>query len=115
MTKYILVYRGGRKTSKLADGTAPNPEDRAKGMARFKEWLGSIGDGVVSPANPVGPSKIVSTDEVSDGGGPHAFNGYTIINVESMEAALDIARRCPYLDMGTIEVAELMQMGPKKG
>jgi hypothetical protein len=37
--------------------------------------------------------------------------GFTIIEVDSEEAALSIAKACPYLDVrGSLEVSELMQM-----
>jgi hypothetical protein len=39
------------------------------------------------------------------------MSGYTIIEVDSMEAALEIAKACPFLDIGgSLEVSELMQM-----
>ena len=37
--------------------------------------------------------------------------GYTIIEAESMEVALSIAKACPFLDIGgSLEVSELVQM-----
>ncbi len=39
------------------------------------------------------------------------MSGYTIVEVDSMEKALDIARDYPFLDIGgSLEVSELMQM-----
>jgi hypothetical protein len=39
------------------------------------------------------------------------MSGFTIVEVESMEAALSIAKACPFLDVGgSLEVSELMQM-----
>jgi len=47
---------------------------------------------------------------VSDGG-TVGMSGYTIIEADSMEAALSVAKACPFLEVGgTLEVSELMKM-----
>ena len=103
MPKFILVYHGGKQQ--------PNtPEEGAKRMEQFKAWMNSIGSTLVSPANPVGPSKIITADGVKDAPVPDAFNGYSVIDVETFEEALDIGKRCPFLEIGTIEVAQLKEM-----
>jgi len=39
------------------------------------------------------------------------MSGYTIIEVDSMEVALELAKACPFLDIGgSLEVSELLQM-----
>lgn len=39
------------------------------------------------------------------------MSGYTIVEAESMDAALVMAKACPFLDIeGTLEVSELVQM-----
>jgi hypothetical protein len=58
----------------------------------------------------MGKSRTVSADGVSDDGGPNPLTGYTIVKADSMEAALEMAKECPFLEMGTLEVAELMEM-----
>jgi hypothetical protein len=43
------------------------------------------------------------------------MSGFTIIEADSMEAALLIAKGCPFLDIaGSLEVSELVQMGGQK-
>jgi hypothetical protein len=51
----------------------------------------------------------VSSDGVSERG-PNRLTGFSIVLADNMDAALEIARRCPFLDIGTIEVAEEMEM-----
>ncbi|MFT5085347.1 MAG: hypothetical protein ACI9Y1_003406 [Lentisphaeria bacterium] len=47
---------------------------------------------------------------MTEGGSP-LMSGYTIIESESMEQALAIAKACPFLDIGgSLEVFELIQM-----
>ncbi len=36
--------------------------------------------------------------------------GFSIVTADGMDAALAMAKACPFLDMGTIEVAEVMEM-----
>lgn len=44
-------------------------------------------------------------------GGATPVSGYTVVNAEPMEQALEIAAACPFLDIGaSLEVSELIQM-----
>ena len=102
MSNYVFAYHGGKKPD--------SPEEGAKGMAKWKAWLGGLGDAVVNPGTPLGKSKTVSSGGVSDDGGSNSLTGYSIVKADSMEAALEMAKECPFLDMGTIEVAEVKEM-----
>ena len=43
------------------------------------------------------------------------MSGFTIIEADSMEAALLIAKGCPFLDIGgSLEVSELVEMPSQK-
>jgi hypothetical protein len=43
------------------------------------------------------------------------MSGYTIIQADSMDAALSIAKACPFLEIGgSLEVSELIEMPSKK-
>ncbi len=102
MPNYIIAYHGGKKPE--------SPEEGAKHMAKWKAWLGGLGDAVVNPGTPLGMSKTVSADGVSDGGGPNALTGFSVVKADSMDAALEMAKGCPFLDIGTLEVAEMKEM-----
>ena len=103
MSNYIIAYHGGKKPE--------TPEEGAKHMAKWKAWVGGLGDAVVNPGTPLGKSKMVSSGGVSDDGGPNALTGYSIVKADSMDAALEMAKKCPFLDFGgTLEVAEVMEM-----
>ena len=81
-------------------------------MAKWKAWIVGLGDAVVNPGTPLGKSRTVSSGGVSDDGGSNPLTGFSIVKAGSMDAALDMAKGCPFLEMGTIEVAEVMQMKP---
>ncbi len=98
MSNYVFAYHGGKK-----------PE-RAKLMAKWKARIGCLGDAVVNPGSPVGMSKTVSSGGVSDDGGSNPLSGFSIVKADSMDAALEMAKGCPFLEFGTIEVAEVKEM-----
>jgi len=103
MPQYVIVYIGGNQPS--------SPEEGKQHFAKYKEWLSSLGDSAVSPANPLKNTCTVNPDGTVTTGGTTTMSGYTIIEADSMEAALEIAKACPFLDIGgSLEVSELMQM-----
>ena len=107
MPKYVIVYLGGDKPS--------SPEEGKQHMSKYMDWLSSLGDSAVSPANPFKNTSTVNSDGTVTSGGTTKMSGYTIIEVDSMDAALSIAKACPFLDInGTLEVSELMQMPGQK-
>jgi hypothetical protein len=80
-------------------------------MAKYMEWLTALGDSAVSPANPLANTHTVNADGTVTEGGQSSMSGYTIVEVDSLEAAISIAKACPFLEMGgSLEVSELMQM-----
>ncbi len=103
MPDYIIAYRGGRKPA--------SPEEGAKLKAKWKAWVGGLGDAVVDPGTPLGKSRTVNSDGVSDDGGSNPLMGFSIVKADSMDAALELAKACPHLEIGTVEVAEVMDMG----
>jgi hypothetical protein len=64
--------------------------------------------------HPLKNTHTVNPDGSVSSGGTTTMSGYTIIEVDSMEAALSLVHSCPFLDIGgSLEVSELMQMpGP---
>lgn len=103
MSQYIITYLGGDQPS--------SPEEGKRHFAKYMEWLSSLGDSAVSPANPLKNTSTVNPDGTVTTGGTTSMSGFTIIETDSMEEALLIAKGCPFLDVGgSLEVSELMQM-----
>ena len=103
MTKYIITYLGGDQPS--------SPEAGQQHMAKYMEWLGSLGEAAVSPANPFKDTRTMNPDRTVSAGSKTAMSGYTVIEADSMDKALEMAKSCPFLDInGSLEVSELMQM-----
>jgi len=45
-------------------------------MAKFRSWVGGLGDAEVNPGTPLGMSKTVSSDGVSGNGGSNRLTGF---------------------------------------
>ena len=103
MPQFMITYLGGDKPS--------TPEEGKEHFAKYQQWLSSLGDAVVSPANPIKDTHIVNSDGSANAGSQTTMSGYTVIETESIEAAIEISKACPFLEInGTLEVSELMQM-----
>ena len=103
MAQYIIIYLGGEQPA--------NADDAQQHMEKYREWLASLGDAVVSALNPLKDTHVVS-DKGATNGSSTAMSGFTIIQANSLEAVLEMSKSCPFLEIGgTLEVSELMQMG----
>lgn len=102
MPRFVLVYHGGAQPM--------SPEEAEANKRRFMTWMSEVGGALVSPANPFGPSKLVSASGVSDVPAAEALSGYSVIEVDDLDAAVAIAQSCPFLDIGNLEVARLIEM-----
>jgi hypothetical protein len=105
MPQFVLVYLGGNQPS--------SPEKAQQHFERYTQWLTSIGESLIVPTIPLKDTVTVSSSGTVREGGSSAMSGFSIIKAESMQAALDIAKDCPFLEIGgSLEVSELMQMPP---
>jgi len=103
MPKYLLTYHGKPDIQ--------SPEDGAKHMVAWKAWSAGLGDAVVDPGLPVGMSKTITPTEVLDTGGANPVSGITILQADTMDLAIEMAKGCPHLSgTGTIEIAEAIDL-----
>ena len=93
MSDYVLLYQGG---------AMPEGEEAQKAvMDAWDGWFSSIGGALKDGGNPFsGAAKSIASDGgVSDGGGGSA-SGYTILTVDSLDEAVNLAKGCPVLQGG---------------
>ena len=102
MANYIFAYYG--------EPTFASPEEGEQHKAKWQAWVKDLGDAWVNPGTPLGRPKTVSASGVSDDNGAHRLTGFAIVKADSMDAALVLAKGCPFLEHGTIDVAETMDM-----
>lgn len=106
MPDFMITYLGGNKPS--------SPKEGKQHFSKYMEWLSSLGESAASPANPLKDTSTVNPDGSVTAGGATTMSGFTIIRADSMEAALSVAKSCPFLDIGgSLEVSELVQMPGK--
>jgi hypothetical protein len=110
MTKYLFLYHNPAST----DPTPPSPEQMQQMLAnwaswkeKFKKHVVDMGDGLKSSG------KVLSAGEVTDGPFSEAkeiIAGFSIIEAESYDQALEVARECPIVFMpgAIIEIREMM-------
>jgi len=103
MPNYILAYHGGKKPSSSEEG--------AEHMAKWEAWADSLGDSLTNRGTPLGKSKTVSSNGVTDGGGVNPLMGYSILKAVNIDAAVKMVEDSPHIDFGgTMVVAEMMEM-----
>ena len=102
MAELFMVYHGG---------PMPETDDEiAHEMARWGDWMNSLGGQLFKPGASVGKSKTLNASGITDDGGANPVSGYSIDEAEHIEAALALIKACPHLDSGTIELAPLIDM-----
>ena len=98
MPKFLITYHG------VLD-TPPTEEAREEMTSAFMKWASSVGDNMVDPGSPLAPSRIVTS--TGDSLGDTEIGGYTIIQADNLDEAVDAVRSHPFLSRGgTLHVAE---------
>lgn len=105
MPKYIFIYLGGE--------TPASPEEAKQHFVDYENWLRSLGSAVVSPAIPFKDTHTVQPDGKIEPGTTTGMSGMSIIQMATMEKALEAAKACPFLAIGgTLEVSEMLEVAP---
>ena len=101
MAKFVLTFEDARQPS--------SPEAGQQHMSDHRDWLAGLGDTLVMPQLAFRQTRVVTDQGVREAG-PGGIMGFLIIEAENMEAAIAVARQCPFLAMGTMRVAEAMDV-----
>ncbi len=91
---YVMLYTGGRM---------PESEvEQAEILKAWEAWYGRIGNALVDAGNPFASrSKSITSDGmVIESRDDCIHSGYTIIQADSLEAAVSMAKTCPILKDG---------------
>ena len=103
MNTYILVYLGSAQPT--------NEEEGAKHFEKYRVWLSSLGDALISPANPIKDTNVITPDGTVAPGSTTEMSGFSVIQADSMLIAIEMAKTCPFLEIGgTLEISEMMRM-----
>jgi hypothetical protein len=86
MTKYLFVYHAPVPP---ADATPPDPEQVDAVMAAWNAWAGKVGNRMVDFG--------ITPDDTTPSS--RAVAGYSIIEADSLDAAVDLGKVHPHLSM----------------
>ena len=103
MPQDIIAYIGGQQPS--------TPEEGKAQMEKWKAWISGLGDAVVNPGTPLKDVRVMAPDGTVRVGAGNDMHGFTVVEADSLDHALAMARECPYLEIGgSLEIAEMMNM-----
>ena len=102
MNKYLFAYYG--------EPQFKSPEDGKKHMAEWGAWMNTLGRSMTDRGVPLKTTKTVSSNGIQDGGRSTRLTGYSVVEAASMDDAIAMAKTCPHLNFGTIDVGEVMEM-----
>jgi len=102
MPQFIIAYHGGRKLD--------SAEEEKAHRQRWIDWVQGLGPALVNPGTPLGESWTVSDQGASEGA-ENPLTGFSVVEADTLQAALTIAQDCPFCEIGTLEVAEMRSMG----
>ena len=104
MARYVFAYSGGR-------GVSPDEAERNAQMARWGRWFADLGSAVVDGGAATGPAKTVGPGDSVGDGGSRGLTGYSIVQADSLESAVELAKGCPVLEIGgAVDVYEAIAM-----
>jgi hypothetical protein len=89
MTDYLLLYSGG--------GMPETEAEQADVMKAWDAWMSTLGAALKDGGNPFSPAakSIAADGTVSDGPVGGMASGYSIIQADSLDDAVEMAKGCP--------------------
>jgi hypothetical protein len=92
LAKFLLIYHGGNQ---------PQGEEEGKAVTEaWMAWFEGLGAAVADGGNPTGAAKSVAPDGSVADFDPASLTGYSILDADSLETAVEMARGCPHLAAG---------------
>ena len=102
MPQFGLLYVGEPQFS--------SPEEGQANGERYWAWLEGLGDAIVNKGIPMGPPTRVTAEGVSSEKRADRLTGLTIVEADDMDAAIEIAKACPYLEVAALDVVQIFEM-----
>ena len=90
MSKFLVTYHGA--------GAPSTEAEKHQAMSAFMAWVKDVGDALVDPGAPLGPSAVVSTAGVVASSESGAASGYSILEADNLAAATELVRVIPLWD-----------------
>jgi hypothetical protein len=101
MKKFMVIYHAPQSADQ---NMQMGPEDGKKEMEKWMTWANKIGTGLVDLGTPLGNGKKVTKSGSTQASDKNVV-GYSVLQAESMEAALEMVKDHPHLSMpGACEI-----------
>lgn len=103
MKKFVFEYHNE------ADPNAPMQDGI---MEKWNTWFGALGSKLVDGGNPYASGGMAVEKSGVSKIENHPSTGYSIVNADSMDEAVEMAKGCPVLDQpaGAVRVYEALPM-----
>jgi hypothetical protein len=109
MSKFVFIYHAPMTP---AEAAPPSPEEMAAVMGQWNAWAAKVGDGLTDFGTPLANGVRVSPGGIT-APSQREVAGYSIIEAENIDAAVELAKQHPHLNMPggcEIEVHEAQQI-----
>ncbi len=103
MAQFGLIYVGEPQFS-------GSEEEAQAHQQKYFAWLEGLGDAIVNRGMPFGPPTRVDASGVSTESREDRLTGITIIEADDMDAAVEIAKNCPYIEVAALDVVQIFEM-----
>ena len=94
MSKFLFLYHA---PTTPAENTPSDPAEMEAVMGQWMEWAGRVGDGMVDFGTPLAGGTRVTPEGTSPS--TREVAGYTLIEADSLDAAVELAKVHPHLNM----------------
>jgi hypothetical protein len=107
MAKFLLIYRDSAEPQ-----TQPSPEEMQGFLAMWGEWFEQFGPKILDGGDALLPTGRVLKPGGEVANGPYVeakevIGGYSVVEAETYEAAVEIAQACPIARIGgAIEIRQ---------
>ena len=109
MSKYVFIYHAPMTP---AEAAPPSPDDMAAVMGEWNAWGAKVGDRLVDFGTPLANGVRVASDG-STSPSQREVAGYSILEADNLDAAVELAKVHPHLNMPggcEIEVHEAQEI-----
>jgi hypothetical protein len=93
MKKFLVIYHASQ--SAMEKMNTVSSQDAKKGMEPWMKWAEKCGEALIDMGTPLGNGKKVTNDGAKDS--DKQIVGYSMLEVESMEKAIELLKDHPHL------------------
>lgn len=94
MTRFLVTYHGSEMPHE--------PEAIAQARDAFIQWAGKTGAALIEPGDPIRTFRTIDRNGTHEGEAEGPFSGWSVVEAQDAEAALEILRDHPFVGRGGV-------------